>query len=138
MLEQAFRLHRLAAVSGLCLGLAGSPALAAKHTFDGVYSGKRVLTKGSASQICPAKGHVSVTIHGDTLTFTKDALQGFIEPFFPSPDGSFGQTYYNGDAGSTVNYHGRIVGGVMDIDFINYAIAPCKYHWHLTKKNRTR
>jgi len=76
MLEQAFRVHRPAAVSGFCLGLAGRPALGAKHTCDGVYSWKRVLIKGSASQICPAKGHVSVTIHGDTLTFTKGALQG--------------------------------------------------------------
>jgi len=64
--------RRLAAASGLCLAVAGSPVLGAEHTFDGVFSGKRILMKGSAS---PAEDDVSVTIHGDTLTFTDGALK---------------------------------------------------------------
>ena len=83
MWEKTFRSPCLAAALGFCLAVAGSPALGAEHSFDGVYSGKRVLTKGSASALCPAEDHVSVTIHGETLTFTDSALQKFTEPFFP-------------------------------------------------------
>ena len=84
--------RRLAA-AWLCLAVAGSPALSAEHTFDGIYSGQRVLTKGSPGPRCPAKEDVSVTIHGETLTFTNSALTNFLQPFYPSQDGSFGQTY---------------------------------------------
>ena len=81
-----WRRERRVVVSGIggmiCL-VAGIPALGAEHTFDGVYSGRRVLTKGSASSMCPAEDDVSVTIHGETLTFTDSALQKFTEPFFP-------------------------------------------------------
>jgi hypothetical protein len=62
-------LRRLAATSGLGLAVEGIPALGAAHTFDGDYSGKRVLTNGSAGPVCPAEDDVSVTIHGNTLTF---------------------------------------------------------------------
>jgi hypothetical protein len=55
--------------------------------FDGDYSGKRVLTKGSAGPDCPAEDDVSVTIHGGTLTFTNSALKKFTQPFYPGPDG---------------------------------------------------
>jgi len=137
MLEETFRLNRLAAVSGLCLMIAAIPALGAKQTFDGVYYGEKVLTKGSVSGICPAKDHVSAIIHGETLTFTDRTVQKFTEPFYPDPDGSFGETY-TGEGGITVQYHSRIVGDVMDADVNNSAIAPCEYHWHLKKKNRAR
>jgi len=63
------RSRRLAAASGLCLAVAGSPTLGAEHTFDGTYSGQRVLTEGSPSPRCPLEEDVSVTIHGETLTF---------------------------------------------------------------------
>jgi len=137
MLGETLRLHRLAAVLGLCLGIAGSPALGAEHTFDGVYSGKRVLTNGAASSTCPAEGKVSITIHGETLTFTDRVVKQFTEPFYPGRDGSFGETYTS-VGGDTVDYHGRIVGDIIDVDVSNYAIAPCEYHWHLKKKNRAR
>ena len=126
-----------AAIWGLCLAVAGIPALGAEHRFDGLYSGKRVLTKGVASGICPAEDDVSVIIHGETLTFTDSALKKFIEPFYPDPDGSFGQTY-TGEEGDKIHYHGRIVGDVMDADVSNSAIAPCEYHWHLKKKKNNR
>jgi hypothetical protein len=40
-------LHRLlvVAASGLCLAVAGISALGAEHNFDGIYTGKRSLTK---------------------------------------------------------------------------------------------
>ena len=133
MLEKTFRSRCLAPALGLCLAVSGSSALGAEHTFDGVYSGKKVLTKGSASPLCPAKDDVSVTIHGETLTFTDRALKKFTEPFFPGPDGSFGQTY-TGEGGVAVHYHGRITGEVIDADVSDSAIAPCEYHWHLKKK----
>jgi hypothetical protein len=129
-------LHRLiiAATSGLCLAVAGISALGAEHNFDGVYTGKRSLTKGSAGPDCPAEDNVSVTIHGETLTFTNSALKKFTQPFYPGPDGSFGQTYTDA-GGAIVHYHGRIIGDVMDADVTNYATnPPCEYHWHLKKE----
>jgi hypothetical protein len=130
MLEQIFRSHRLAAALGLGLAVAGIPALAAEHAFDGAYSGKRVLTKGTASATCPAEDDVSVTIHGETLTFTNSALKNFTQPFYPRPDGSFGETYTDA-GGAVVHYHGHVAGDVMDVDVEN---PPCEYHWHLEKE----
>jgi hypothetical protein len=70
--------------------VAGSPAPGVEQNFDGVYSGKRVLTKGAADSTCPSEDDVSVTIHGGTLTFTNSALQNFPQSFDPSPEGQFG------------------------------------------------
>ena len=61
MPEQMSGSRRLAAATGLCLAVAGITALDAGHTFGGVYSGKRVLTKGSTSLTCPAEDDVLVT-----------------------------------------------------------------------------
>ena len=126
------REHRLV-VSRICglVCLVAGPALAADHTFDGVYSGERVLTKGSRDPTCPAEDGVSVTIHGETLSFTNSGLRKFTQPFFPGPDGSFGQTYTD-EGGRAVHYHGRIVGDVIEADVTN---PPCEHHWHLTKNN---
>ena len=63
MWQKKFSSRRLAWALGLCLAIAGSPASGVEHKFDGDYSGKRVLTKGSAGS-CPAEDHVSVNIHG--------------------------------------------------------------------------
>ena len=68
------RSRRPVAALGLCLAVAVIPALGAEHAFDGVYSGKRVLTKGSDPS-CPAVDDVSVSIHSETLTFTNGALR---------------------------------------------------------------
>jgi hypothetical protein len=84
--------------------------------------------------MCPAEDDVSVTIHGDTLTFTDGTLKKWTQPFAPGQDGSFGQTY-TGEGGDTVHYQGRIVGDVMDADVTNYATnPPCEHHWHLKKE----
>jgi hypothetical protein len=123
------RSRRLATALGLCLSVAGTPALCAENTFDGIYSGKRVLTKGSASPSCPADDDVSAAIHGETLTFTDNALKKFTMPFYPSQDGSFGQTY-TGEGGAAVHYRGRVVGDVIEVDVTN---PPCEYHWTLKK-----
>jgi hypothetical protein len=130
MSKKGVRSRRLAVALGLCLALATMPALGAEHQFDGIYNGKRVLTKGSASPTCPPEDDVSVAIHGETLTFTNSALKNFTQPFYPHPDGSFGETYT--DAGGTVvHYRGRVVGDVIDADVEN---PPCEYHWHLKKE----
>ena len=105
------RSRRLAAASGFCLAIAGSPALGAEHTFDGTYSGKRVLTKGSAGPRCPTDEDVSVTIHGEILTFTNRALKKFVVGSFPRQDGSFHQTHTE-EGGDTVAIFGQIAGDV--------------------------
>jgi hypothetical protein len=110
----------------ICLAVAGP--VAAEDMFDGVYTGKRVLTKGSGSQ-CPGEDNVSVTIHGETLTFTNSALKKFLISFYPHQDGSFSQISVDVD-GDTVTIHGRITGSVLDADVTN---PPCEYHWHLKK-----
>jgi len=117
----------LASALGLYLAVAGSPALGAEHTFDGDYSGQRVLTKGS----CPAAvDDVSVTIHGETLTFTNSALKKYVIGFFARQDGSFDEIHTDVD-GDTVHVVGRIVGDVIEADVNN---PPCEYHWHLKKQ----
>src|SRR5271169_5432714 len=118
-----FRSFRLAVASMACLTVAGIPALGAEHTFDGVYSGKRVLTKGSSDPSCPAEDSVSITIDGEALTFTNSVLKKFTQPFYPGPDGSFGETHTDA-GGAIVHYHGRIVGDVIDADVTNYVTNP--------------
>ena len=133
MSKEMSRLRRLAAVaSGLSLAVAGISAPATENRFDGVYSGKRVLTKSAVSVECPAGDNVSLTIHGDTVTFIDRELEKFIQPFDPGEDGSFGETS-NAEGGITVHYHGRIVGDVLDADVSN---PPCEYHWHMKKNKR--
>jgi hypothetical protein len=114
----------------ICLALAG-PAPAAEHSFDGIYTGKRLLTKGSAPA-CPAEEDVSATIHGERLTFTTSELQKVGMGFHPRQDGSFGQLYED-IGGAYVIIRGRIVGDVLDADVTQ---NPCAYHWHLKKRSR--
>ena len=122
--------HCIASALGLCLAVAGSPALGTEHGFDGIYSGKRVLTKGSAGPNCAEEDTVSITIHGQTLTFSGSTLRDFTEPFYPKSDGSFGQIYTG--EGGPARYHGRIIGDSIDVD----ATGPlCEHHWHLKKAN---
>jgi hypothetical protein len=104
------------------------PALSAANRFDGVYTGKRVLTKGSGPT-CPSGDDVSVTIHGRALTFTNSALRDFPLSFDPYRDGSFGEIYTD-IGGAYVLVHGRIVGDVLDADVTSSA---CEHHWHLKR-----
>ena len=91
-------------VFGMICFIAG-PALSVEpeHKYDEVYTGKRSLTKGTASTTCPAEDDVSVTINGETLTFIHSALENYTMPFDPGPDGSFDT---EGDGGA-VHYHGE-------------------------------
>jgi len=111
--------------------LVAGPALSTEpeHKYDGVYTGKRSLTKGTASTTCPAEDDVSVTITGEMMTFTNSAFKKYLMPFYPSQDGSFGQLFQHQGHG-VVHYHGRIIGDVMDADVEN---PPCEYHWHLKR-----
>jgi hypothetical protein len=132
MSEEMSRSRLLVAAFVLCLAVAGISALAAEHTFDGVYTGKRTLVKGTAGPLCPAEDDVSVTIRGATLTFTNSALKKFDMGFYPSPDGSFGETYQGGD---TVNIRGRIIGDVIEAEVADYGSdPPCEHHWQLKKE----
>jgi hypothetical protein len=122
-----YKRHLISAICGL-LGLAiAGPSLSADK-FDGVYGGKRVLTKG-AGQECPTDEAVSVTIHGQALTFTNSARRNFVMGFQPRPNGSFGGIS-TGVGGGSVLIQGRIVGNVLDADVLS---GPCEHHWHLTK-----
>src|SRR4051812_8363218 len=96
-------------VSGLCAILAiADQAFGAENGFDGVYTGKRVLTKGS-NQTCSTEDDVSVTIHGRTVTFTNGRLRDFTIGFHPHPDGSFNQISAGVEA-DFVLIQGRVVG----------------------------
>jgi hypothetical protein len=110
------------------------PCSGAEHTFDGVYTGKRLLTKGTAAPRCSAEDNVSVTIHGATPTFTNSALKQFAIGFCRSQDGSFGETY-QGEGGDAVNIRGRVMGDVIEADVTDYATdPPCAHHWDLKKE----
>ena len=124
--------QRRPVVSALCsllVLLAAEPAVTAADTFDGSYTGKRVLKDGS-DPACPTEDDdVSVTIRGAELTFTNSELRNFVIGFAPHQDGSFSQIYTDVGGGSVL-IRGRIIGGVLDADVTN---GPCEHHWHLTK-----
>jgi hypothetical protein len=116
-------------LSGLVyLAVAGS-TWGTENKFDGVYIGKRVLTKGEP-QLCPAEEAVSVTVNGHILSFTNSAFRNAGLSFNPHPDGAF-NVIYTGIGGGTVSIQGRIVGDILEADVTN---GPCKHHWHLTKE----
>ena len=110
-----------------CLALA-APAFA-ENSFDGTYSGERVLTKGDPSG-CVAKDTVSVTIHGSQLTFSNSAAKDYTIGFFPQSDGSFGQLSGN-IGGDVVDIRGHVGNDVLDADVSG---AYCTHHWRLRKQ----
>ena len=120
----------LSLISAMICLVAGS-ALSAEpeHKYDGVYTGRRSLTKGTASPTCPAEDDVSVTITGKTLTFTDSTLKNYFMPFFPGPDGSFGESHTD-QGGGVYHHHGRIIGDGTDVDTDN---PDCQHHWHLKR-----
>jgi hypothetical protein len=106
-----------------------APAAEAGGSFEGDYTGKRVLTNGPAND-CPAEDNVSVTIRDHTLTFTNSAVQNYVIPFDPKPDGTFDETHMS-VGGDIVAIEGRIAGGALDAEVNN---PPCLHHWWLEKK----
>ena len=114
---------------GIAIGMICIAVTVAADSFDGVYTGTRVLTKGPPS--CHATDDVSVTITGSMLTFTDSNLQTFPMGFEPHPDGSFNELSIN-LGGTTVEIHGRVTGNSLDADANN---PPCMHHWHLEKKH---
>jgi hypothetical protein len=129
-------------LSGVIYLAATGPSIGADNTFDGAYTGQRVLTNGLTSA-CPTEEEVSATIKGDVLTFTNSRLHNFSIGFAIDPDGSFklinagvGSLVYDEDGGgSTVTIQGHIKGNVIDADVVN---GPCTHHWHLTKQHQDR
>src|SRR6516162_9565860 len=75
--KEISRWCRLAAASRLCFAVAGISALGAEHKYDGVYTGNKLLTKGSGP-MCSVDEDVSVTIHSQTLTFTDPNFRKFV------------------------------------------------------------
>jgi outer membrane receptor protein involved in Fe transport len=116
----------LSVICGIALLALVTPPATLAGSFDGSYTGKRVLTKGG-NPPCPAEEAVSVTIRGSTLTFTDSALKNFGVGFDPQPDGSFGEIDTE-MGGAVVVIRGRIVGNTLDADVTN---GPCQHHWHL-------
>jgi hypothetical protein len=121
----------VSALCGLLVLAVADPAVGAAETFDGSYTGKRVLTHSTTPQ-CVSSEDVSVTINGNVLKFTNSALHDFGIGFYPHPDGSFG-LISAAIGGAAVLIRGRIVGGVLDADVTN---GPCQHHWHLMKGAR--
>jgi hypothetical protein len=120
--------HRMLLPAIICLSASGA-ALAANASFDGTYSGKRVLTNGSEPPCVGSEG-VSVVIGGGTLTFTNSALRNYAVGFDPAPDGKFGELHIDA-GGKAVAIRGRIVGSVLDADV---ADATCEHRWHLLRQ----
>jgi hypothetical protein len=115
-----------------CLALA-VPAFGAETSYDGTYTGERVLTKGDPA-VCTAKDPVSVVVHGEMLTFTNSKAKDYTMTFAPRADGSFGQLSAN-ISGLVVHITGQFGAGVLDSDVTS---ANCKHHWHLEKQPRSR
>jgi hypothetical protein len=64
-------------IFSLLLVMVAEQTLGAADPFDGAYSRKQVLTKSSGPG-CPTEDDdVSVTIHGEALTFTDSSLRNF-------------------------------------------------------------
>jgi hypothetical protein len=108
--------------------IAAGAALGAESPFDGVYTGKRSPMKGPVPP-CAAEEDVSVTIDGETLTFTNSKLRSFGLGFHPHQDGSFSEIYQD-SGGDTVLIEGRIVDAILDADVSD---RSCGHHWHLKK-----
>ena len=72
-------------IAGIC-GLAAAASALGADTFDGVYTGKRVLTK-ALSLNCEPSDDVSVTIQGGAVTFTNSVLRDFSIAFNPHQTG---------------------------------------------------
>ena len=124
--------HRNALPLIACIVLA-VPAFGAGNSFDGTYTGERVLTKGDPA-ICVAKDPVSVVIHGDVLTATTSEVTNNRITFSPRPDGSFGQI--SSDQGGRIgSVRGHVGAGVLDADVMK---SHCTHHWHLKKEHESQ
>jgi hypothetical protein len=115
---------------GLIVLVAGSALSAVEHKYDGVYTGTRSLTKGAATAVCPAEDDVSANIDGEMLTFTNSTVKNYAMPFYPRPNGEFGETHVD-ESGAEVHYHGRITGDVIEGDEES---RDCDYHRSLKKQ----
>lgn len=111
-----------------CAALLG-PARA-QGSFDGTYTGERVLSQGNPGA-CVAKEPVSATIHGDELTFTNSQAKDHTIAFYLRPDGSFVQLSAD-IGGHVVDIRGHVSAGVVDADVSS---AGCTHHWHLEKQH---
>ena len=121
------RRHTLPLIACIALVV---PAFGAETSYDGTYTGERVLTKGDPA-VCIAKDPVSVVVHGEMLTFSNSKAKDYTITFAPRTDGSFGQLSAN-ISGLVVHLEGQFGAGVLDSDVSS---AACKHHWHLEKQH---
>jgi hypothetical protein len=131
IVRTTYRYKRRLVIAGICglIGLAvAHAALGAENKFDGVYTGKRLLTQGS--EACPIEEDVSATIHGEVLTISTSRLRDVPMGFYPQPDGSFSETS-TGIGGYVATIQGRIVGNILEADV---ADRDCDYYWRMTRK----
>jgi hypothetical protein len=105
-----------------------TPLAAQPVSFDGTYTGKRLLTDGDKT-FCRTEDNASVTIKGSNLTFTDSNAKDYTIAFNPRPDGSFSELSGN-IGGVVVAIRGRINGNALDADVTG---ASCRHHWHLEK-----
>jgi hypothetical protein len=110
------------------VGLISVGPVGAQNTFEGVYTGKRVRTKGT-DPTCPREDAVTIIIRDQSLTITHSTLRNFTTGFDPREDGSFGQVYSDG-GGGIMSIQGRIVGDILDAD---ESSDTCEHHWHLKR-----
>ena len=114
-------------LASVCLA-ASSTAFGAVSSFDGSYSGKSTLTKGSDST-CPTTENISVTVRDGRFTSTDSNVQDVLSGLEIAQDGSFGAIH---QGSATWMIRGRISSGVLEADF--YRSADCVHHWSLKKK----
>ena len=112
-----------------CMALA-TPAFGAENSYDGTYTGERVLTKGDPAA-CMAKDPVTIVIHGNQLTFTNSRAKDYTMSFTPEADGTFEQLSAN-IGGDVVSIKGHVGAGVLDSDVSS---EHCTHHWHLEKQH---
>ena len=115
-------------IFGFALLSLATPPAAQPVSFDGTYTGKRVLTNGDKT-FCPTEDNASVTIKGDNLTFTDSNAKDYTIDFSPRSDGSFSELSAI-IGGAVVAIRGRINGNALDADVPS---AHCQHHWHLEK-----
>jgi hypothetical protein len=105
------------------------PAFAVENSFDGTYTGERVLTQGQPGA-CVTQDAVFATIQDDQLTFTHSLAKNYTMEFSPRADGQFVQLSAN-FSGEVVDIRGHVGAGVLDADVTS---ANCTHHWHLERQ----
>jgi hypothetical protein len=123
----ANRHHALLLIAWTVLAV---PAISAEVSIDGTYTGERVLEEGTPGPCVPTEP-VSLTIRGESLSFTNSRVKNYTISFAPHLDGSFAQLSAD-IGGEVVDIRGHVGDGVLDADVNS---ASCSHHWHVERRN---